>query len=56
MPKFIIYDKAKTDGIEQGKITARYGDSMPIKEIIERTNVSEDVVGTVLRDVGMVKG
>ena len=42
-------------GVEKGKITARYEDGMPIDTIAQRTNVSIEVVKSVLKDAGMLE-
>ena len=48
-------EKGIEKGIENGKITARFEDGVPIKEIAKRTNVSVDVVISVLKEAGMIK-
>jgi hypothetical protein len=47
--------KGITKGITTGKITARYEDGMPIEKIAERTNVSVDIVVSVLKEANLIK-
>ena len=55
LPEFVLYDKGVADGIDIGKITARFEDGMPVDKIAEKTSVSIEVVKSVLRDAGMLK-
>ena len=54
LPEFVLYDKGVADGIDIGKITARYEDGLSISEIALKSNVSIEVVESVLRDAGMI--
>jgi predicted transposase YdaD len=47
--------KGKAEGNTTGKITARYEDGMPIEKIAERTNVSVDLVISVLKKAELIK-
>ncbi len=55
LPEFIIYDKAKAEGLEKGKMIARYEDGMSVQEIANKMNVSEDDVKSALIEAGMLK-
>lgn len=48
-------DDAFDEGKAEGKITARYEDGMTIEQIAERTNVSVDLVISVLKKAELIK-
>lgn len=46
--------EAREIQITKGKITARYEDGMSIEQIAERTNVSVDIVISVLKEAELI--
>jgi predicted transposase YdaD len=51
----VLVEKGIEQGIEKGKITARYEDGLSIEDIAERTKVSVEIVKSVLIEEGLLK-